>query len=290
MRLRARPTIAYPAGAGSELAPASRGASRAGCGPVAGCGTCRNDSGESGFHPETPKPHVWGFTISNPHPAEFPVRECRTSIGLRATVTTECIGSVYRARYYDPTRSRFVSEDPIRGLLSFSPPVNFYLYASANPIGYRDPSGLLVDPLTVAIAIGAAGGAINAALNGGGVAEIAVGAIIGGGSALVAIGGPQGLIGAAVAGAGIGAGAEIIAQITHSIAAGEGIPRIETSKIIAAAIAGATGAAVGQHAVRVGVPSDVAERIASQVASLLNVVAGITNKLTDPGPSPEPCP
>jgi RHS repeat-associated protein len=46
----------------------------------------------------------------------------------------------YRARYYDPTRSRFISEDPIqlRGGL------NFYQYAANSPAIFRDPSGLLV--------------------------------------------------------------------------------------------------------------------------------------------------
>ena len=44
----------------------------------------------------------------------------------------------YRARYYDPTIGRFISEDPIR----FKGGFNFYGYTSNNPIGRRDPSGL----------------------------------------------------------------------------------------------------------------------------------------------------
>ena len=43
----------------------------------------------------------------------------------------------YRARYYDPTTGRFVSEDPIR----FNAGVNFYSYVHNNPLGFRDPSG-----------------------------------------------------------------------------------------------------------------------------------------------------
>jgi RHS repeat-associated protein len=44
----------------------------------------------------------------------------------------------YRARYYHPTLSRFVSEDPIG--LPGGP--NLYAYAGNNPIRFRDPSGL----------------------------------------------------------------------------------------------------------------------------------------------------
>ena len=57
---------------------------------------------------------------------------------LLGTGTIECIGSVYRARYYDPIRSRFVSEDPI----GFAGGDNFYRYASSNPLRFVDPRGL----------------------------------------------------------------------------------------------------------------------------------------------------
>ena len=43
----------------------------------------------------------------------------------------------YRARYYDPTLARFVSEDPI----SQNGGVNQYAYASSDPINQIDPSG-----------------------------------------------------------------------------------------------------------------------------------------------------
>ncbi len=43
-----------------------------------------------------------------------------------------------RARYYDPTTGRFVSEDPIR----FSGGANFYQHARNSPIDLSDPSGL----------------------------------------------------------------------------------------------------------------------------------------------------
>ena len=45
----------------------------------------------------------------------------------------------YRARYYDPTAGRFLSEDP----LEFGAGVNFYAYVRNNPETLIDPDGLL---------------------------------------------------------------------------------------------------------------------------------------------------
>ena len=44
----------------------------------------------------------------------------------------------YRARYYDQTVGRFVSEDPIQ----FNGGINFFAYVTNNPINKRDPEGL----------------------------------------------------------------------------------------------------------------------------------------------------
>jgi RHS repeat-associated protein len=44
----------------------------------------------------------------------------------------------YRARYYDPTNGRFISEDPIR----LEGAANFYAFVSNDPIDHDDPSGL----------------------------------------------------------------------------------------------------------------------------------------------------
>lgn len=46
--------------------------------------------------------------------------------------------SYYRARYYDPTVGRFITEDPI----GFSGGNNFYRYARNNSVRRKDPSGL----------------------------------------------------------------------------------------------------------------------------------------------------
>ena len=48
--------------------------------------------------------------------------------------------SYYRARYYDPSAGRFLSEDPSWGGEDEKP--NFYVYASNEPVDRFDPSGL----------------------------------------------------------------------------------------------------------------------------------------------------
>src|SRR5439155_5154201 len=44
-------------------------------------------------------------------------------------------GRYYRARYYHPAMSRFISEDPLPS------PRNLYAYARNNPVRYVDPRG-----------------------------------------------------------------------------------------------------------------------------------------------------
>lgn len=46
--------------------------------------------------------------------------------------------SYYRARYYNPTTGRFLSEDPI----GFRAGVNLYSYVLGDPIMFGDPLGL----------------------------------------------------------------------------------------------------------------------------------------------------
>ena len=46
--------------------------------------------------------------------------------------------SYYRARYYDPSVGRFLSEDPI----TFVGGNNFYGFVNNRPIGLSDPMGL----------------------------------------------------------------------------------------------------------------------------------------------------
>jgi RHS repeat-associated protein len=51
----------------------------------------------------------------------------------------------YRTRYYHPRLQRFISEDPI-GLLAGD--TNYYAYVENNPLSFRDPQGLFIDPVS----------------------------------------------------------------------------------------------------------------------------------------------
>ena len=52
---------------------------------------------------------------------------------------TKIVPSYYRARYYDPTQGRFLSEDPASFL---SGGIDFYDYVENSPLGFKDPNGL----------------------------------------------------------------------------------------------------------------------------------------------------
>ena len=55
-------------------------------------------------------------------------------------------GNIYlRARYYDPSIGRFISEDPIKD------GTNWYVYCSNNPIAFVDPTGLRDESLEVLV-------------------------------------------------------------------------------------------------------------------------------------------
>src|SRR6202011_834969 len=60
-------------------------------------------------------------------PFEYTARQSDSESGLY----------YYRARYYDSTAGRFISEDPIR----FEIGLNFYAYVANDPVGQIDPSG-----------------------------------------------------------------------------------------------------------------------------------------------------
>jgi RHS repeat-associated protein len=62
------------------------------------------------------------------NPFQYTAREFDTETNLQFT----------RARYYDPTTGRFISEDPLK----FDGGNNFYEYVLNNPIDYTDPLGL----------------------------------------------------------------------------------------------------------------------------------------------------
>jgi RHS repeat-associated protein len=62
------------------------------------------------------------------NPFQYTARESDTETGLY----------YYRARYYDPSLGRFISEDPIQ----FGSDVNFFAYIGNSPTNYIDPLGL----------------------------------------------------------------------------------------------------------------------------------------------------
>lgn len=63
--------------------------------------------------------------------------------GLTVTVRENGKASYYRARYYDMTSGRFISEDPI----GFKGGDNLYAFVKNNPLLLRDPKGTCPGPL-----------------------------------------------------------------------------------------------------------------------------------------------
>ncbi len=51
----------------------------------------------------------------------------------------------FKARYYDPTIGRFLSQDPAKGDANSPPSLHKYLYANANPTAFIDPTGLYAE-------------------------------------------------------------------------------------------------------------------------------------------------
>ena len=68
-----------------------------------------------------------GSSGSLVNPFQYTARESDSETGLY----------YYRARYYDPTTGRFLTEDPIR----FGGGINFYDYVANGPVLFVDPLG-----------------------------------------------------------------------------------------------------------------------------------------------------
>ncbi len=86
-----------------------------------------------------------------------------TKYGFTAEWTDPTNLIYLRARYYDPATGRFLSKDPMRGLVSAPQSINPYLYTLNNPTLYVDPSGRIVW-IPAILGIGAlVGGAANVA-------------------------------------------------------------------------------------------------------------------------------
>lgn len=96
-----------------------------------GLGSVTSVTGPAGVVVHRYRYDAWGKIEAGAERADFAFtgREWDQEVGLY----------YYRARYYDPSVGRFISEDPI----SFaSGETNFFLYVGANPVAYRDPLGL----------------------------------------------------------------------------------------------------------------------------------------------------
>jgi RHS repeat-associated protein len=61
-----------------------------------------------------------------------------------------------RARYYDPVAGRFLSKDPVAGLLNDPQTLNPYVYTVNNPVNYVDPSGEFWLPVFVGAGVNVA--------------------------------------------------------------------------------------------------------------------------------------
>ncbi len=175
----------------------------------------------------------------------------------------------YRARYYHPGLSRFISEDPIY----VRPNGNQeYGYALNNPTKLRDPSGAISAPVAGLI-IGAVAGAVatvvvtpNASLQ-----EVAIGAAVGGavglvGGALITVTGP--VIPSAIAGAALGVTADLTAQaLTNYYIRGIGpFDQIDHDTLAIAAIQGAVGGGIAALALEGGAEPVVALAAGAAVA------------------------
>ena len=167
-------------------------------------------------------------------------------------VMTEPNGLYYmRARYYDPSTGRFISEDPI----GLDGGTNLYAYAANNPVLLNDPNGQC--PWCVGAVIGGAiGGTANALgtyFSGGSAGEIAtafaVGAFVGG--AFGATGGAAGSLGVWV-GTGATSGS-ITAGATTALNGGS-----ISDSLTAAAIGAGVGAVAGAVGNRIAVGSAIA--------------------------------
>ena len=75
--------------------------------------------------------NLTGSSGSSGNPFQYTGRDSDSETGLR----------FYRARYYDPTTGRFISEDPLR---FGGGSQNFYTYVRNYPTGVVDPSGMQI--------------------------------------------------------------------------------------------------------------------------------------------------
>lgn len=194
-------------------------------------------------------------------------------------VMTEPNGLYYmRARYYDPSVGRFISEDPA-GFEGGGP--NLYVYCNNNPVLLVDPTGEFFNFGLAAIGagVGAVTGGLSSVYGGDSFWK---GALIGGtigATAGFTCGGS--LLAQAAIGASIGGGANIATQVVTNVQAGRDAFDIDPSDVFISTLAGGVGGFVGGSMLKGGASkafSTYGASMASGGTSMyLNYSSGIAN-------------
>lgn len=161
----------------------------------------------------------------------------------------------YRARYYSPELSRFISQDPI----GFNGGINFYAYVEGDPISGIDPLGLFCLSNGQ---MGAISGALGGAVSGGlGMASMGLPAALAGAFVGATVGGYVGWATAANPSASVGWN---VGMATAS--GGVSSPN--------APVAGAMGAAVGWAAASSMASSGVSPNVSGVAGAAVGGAAG----------------
>ena len=141
----------------------------------------------------------------------------------------------YRARYYDPSKGRFIQRDP----KGFIDGINRYTYALNNPIGRNDPFGTVSQSTNnffdvargyFSEGVVRAGGALQAL---GGAAEIGLGALAATGGTATGIGAVPGI---ALGGAAIVHGADNVQAGLRTLFSGTATPTLTQQGLEAAGL------------------------------------------------------
>jgi RHS repeat-associated protein len=100
----------------------------------------------------------WGLPLSSSETVENPFRY--------ASYYYDSSTELYYLlnRYYDPDLKRFLTLDPVGGLLARPESFNLYVYCENNPLAYTDSSGLFIDTL---FDLGCFGGDVYQSIKGG---------------------------------------------------------------------------------------------------------------------------